>query len=125
VLNEKTCYDELVQYYNAFNGIIPSESCSVMFRLDNSDDGINFNQFVRTHNLNNTVDKSTKIVYISNSKLPKPLVKNDWMPTAAISRHSGYAGRGSKVETFIDSLDLVMYYEDDVSPWKRNSIEKI
>ena len=125
VLNDKDCYNELVSYQNAFNGIIPNESCSVMFRLENNNEGIEFNQYIQRHNLNNLVDNSTKIVYISNSKLPKPLVKNEWKPSAAISTHSSYGGRGSKVDTFIDSLDLVLYYEDQVSPWKRNSIEKI
>ena len=125
VLNEKTCYDELVEYTNAFNGIIPNESCSVMFRLENNSDGVEFNQYIQKHNLNNLVDNNTKIVYISNNKLPKPLVKNDWRPSAAISNHSAYGGRASKVDTFVNGLDLVLYYEDNVSPWKRNTIEKI
>lgn len=124
ILNEKTCYDELVQYHRAFNGIIPEESCSVMFRLDNAD-GAEFNQYIKRHNLNNLVDKNTKIVYINNSKIPKPLLKGEWRPITAISNHSGYRGGSSKVDTYVESMDLVMHYDDDVSPWKRKIIEKI
>ena len=43
---------------------------TVMFRLDNKDqDALEFNRYIKEHNLNNPVDKSTKIVYISNNKL--------------------------------------------------------
>ena len=123
ILNEKTCYDELVKYHSAFNGIISEDNCSVMFRLDNAD-GAEFNQYIRRHNLNGLVDKNTKIVYISSNKIPKPLLKSEWQPIAVITNHSGRSG-ASKVDTYIESMDLVIHYDDDVSPWKRKIIEKI
>lgn len=124
VLTEKTCYDELIKYHRAFEGIIPNESCSVMFRLDNAD-GAEFNQYIKRHNLNNLVDNDTKIVYINSSKIPKPLLKSDWQPIAAITNSSGYRSNTSKVDTYIENLDLIIHYDDDVSPWKRRIIEKI
>ena len=85
VLSENNCFDELVQFHQAFNGIIPNERCSVLFRLDNDNEGVEFNQYIKSNNLNNKVDNNTKIVYISNNKVPKPLLKSDWFPVAAIT----------------------------------------
>jgi hypothetical protein len=93
-----------------------------MFRLDNTV-GSDFNEYIKINNLNNLVDKSTKIVYISSSKVPKPLLQADWHPSAAITTYSGY-GAG-KVDTLLDALDLVIHYDNESSPWKRNRIEKI
>jgi len=125
ILNEKTCYDELVNFHRSFNGIIPNKDCSVMFRLENNVDGAEFNQYIQNNNLNNPIDNHTKIVYISSNKLPKPLLKAHWQPSAALFNKSDYAGRHNKVDTFVANLDLVLYYDDDISPWKRNAIEKI
>ena len=115
VLNEKFCYDELIQFHRAFNGIIPNESCSVLFRLDNNTDGTEFNQYIRANNLNNKVDNNTKIVYISNNKVPKPLLTSDWAPVTAITTSSNRS-HGAKTEAYIEMLDLVMHYDSDVSP---------
>ena len=57
---------------------------SVCFRLQNvwipeEDKKITdpFNQYITEQELNNSVDKSTKVVYINNNKLPKPLLKRN------------------------------------------------
>jgi hypothetical protein len=124
VLNEKHCYSELVQFHKAFNGIIPNESCSVLFRLDNDADGAEFNQYIRRYNLNNPVDNNTKIVYISNNKIPKPLLQSDWFPSAAITTDTSRSPR-AKTDSYLVGLDLVIHYDEDVSPWKSKLIEKI
>lgn len=125
VLNESNCYDELVEYHKAFNGIILNESCSVMFRLDNNDDGIEFNQYIQSHQLNNQVDESTKIVYISNNKVPKPLLKSNWSPSCVITNFSGKTYGSGKVDSYMTEFDLVIHYDDQLSPWYRKNIEKI
>ena len=124
VLTEKDCYSELVQFHKAFNGIIPNESCSVLFRLDNNPDGVDFNQYIKRNNLNNLVDNSTKIVYINNNKIPKPMLKSDWLPSAAITTTTSRSP-GAKTDSYLEGLDLVMHYDDDVSPWKKKLIENI
>lgn len=124
ILNDETCHDELLQFYKAFNGIIPDESCSVLFRLDNTGEGKYFNQAVKQYNLNNPVDNNTKIVYINN-KLPKPLLKTSWAPISAITNYSGKTYGSDKLEAYLNDIDLVIHYDDDVSPWKRRLIEKI
>lgn len=124
VLNEKSCYDELVKFHRAFNGIISNSSCSVMFRLDNAD-GSDFNEYIRRNELNSPVDKNTKIVYINNNKIPKPLLKSDWNPLTAITTQSSYKGGSNKVDVYLSNLDLVIHYDNEASPWMRKSIEKI
>ena len=124
VLTEKDCYSELVQFHRAFNGIIPNESCSGLFRLDNNPDGVEFNQYIKHNNLNNLVDNSTKIVYINNNKIPKPMLKSDWLPSAAITTTTSRSP-GAKTDSYLEGLDLVMHYDDDVSPWKKKLIENI
>jgi len=47
---------------------------SVMFRLDNTS-GRDFNDYVRTFDLNMPIHENTKIVFISQ-KLPKPIIKS-------------------------------------------------
>jgi hypothetical protein len=97
----------------------------VVFRLDNDiSEGKEFNQYIKQHNLNNLVDKNTKIVYISNNKVPKPLLKSEWFPITAITTSSNRS-YGAKTDSYIDMLDLVIHYDDDVSTWKRNKIEKL
>ena len=124
VLEEKNCYSQLVKFHRAFNGIIPNESCSVLFRLDNNSEGVDFNQYIKQNSLNTPVDKNTKIVYISNNKIPKPLLKSDWFPITAITTSSSRS-YGGKTDSYVEMLDLVIHYEEDVSSWKRNVIEKL
>ena len=124
VLTEKDCYSELVKFHKAFNGIIPNESCSVLFRLDNDSDGVEFNQYVKRNNLNNLVDKDTKIVYISNNKIPKPMLQSNWVPSAAITTDTSRSPKG-RADSYLAGIDLVIHYDNDVSPWKTKSIENI
>ena len=124
VLTEKNCYSELTQFHKAFNGIIPNESCSVLFRLENNTEGAEFNQYIKRNNLNNLVDKNTKVVYISNNKIPKPMLKSEWLPSAAITSDTSRNSRG-KIDSYLEGLDLVIHYDNDVSPWKTKVIQKV
>ena len=93
-----------------------------MFRLNNKDqDALEFNRYIKEHNLNNPVDKSTKIVYINNNKVSKPLLSSNWKPITAITTNSR---QNNKVETYLGELDLVMHYNDDVI-WRGSQVEKI
>lgn len=127
VLNQSRCYDELVGFHKAFNGIIPSESCSVLFRLPNDQEGAEFNHYIHTNNLNNPVDSDTKIVYISNSKVPKPLLKSGWEFSSVISTTSARS-YASKSEPYMSTSDLVIYYDETISQmmrFQRDGIEEL
>lgn len=125
VISERNCYDELSRFHKAFSGIVTNAQCSVLFRMDNTTETAHFNDYIKDNELNNSVDNDTKIVYISSSKFPKPLLKARWYPQAAVTTYSGYIGNSNKVGDFLDTLDLVIHYDTESSSWKRNSIEKI
>jgi len=129
VLDKKDAMDEITELHQRFRNYIPSTQMSVMFRLDSTPKGNLFNHFVREQRLNNVVDKSTKIVYISTNKVPKPLIKTGWLPVSSFTL--GSKKNYSKVDGFITGTDLYMQYDDEASPFMTHSkyvtdkIEKI
>lgn len=102
---------------NFYKAILNSSEQSVLFRKEHKDDG--FNELVKHRNLNNWVDKNTKIVYISKDKLPKVLIKADWKPSAAICFESNL---DKNVNTYImNECDLILFREEYGSPFRRYS----
>ncbi len=97
--------------HNVLKNIIPREEMSVLFRLD-SPKGDEFNTYVKENNLNNMVDKHTKVVYINNIKLPKPLLRSDWKPSCVFAFRSSIGGRLQKVSMYTQTFDFQIYYED-------------
>jgi len=87
-------YEQVFSVYDFFRTLIPTEQQSVMFRLDNENNR-EFNEFVQEKNLNNWVDKSTKIVYINN-KLTKVLMKSQFSPIATLMFSNTSNGQISK-----------------------------
>ena len=117
VLDSKHAEDQLYEMANYFRDIIEPKEQSVLFRLEEADAG--FNQLIKDRKLNNWVDNNTKVVYTSNSKLPKIIVSNEWKPCVAFSYNSS-------MDKFVDSYikfncDLVVYREEAVSPFRRYS----
>lgn len=109
--------DQLHELANHFRDILNPEEQSVLFRLEDKDAG--FNQLIKDRKLNNWVDKSTKIVYINKSKLPKLLVNNEWKPGAAFCFTSS---TDRYVDSYISfNCDLVVYREEHMSPFRRHS----
>ena len=125
VLPKDTEYDVLSHTYKSFKNIIPNESISVLFRLDNdSEEGRDFNQFVKKNELNSPLDNSTKIVYISSNKIPKPLIASDWYPELGIVIKNFRLMRN--IQTYIENIDLVIHYDNVHLPWGHNKkIDKI
>lgn len=115
VLDRKTAHDGLLELHTRFRNYIPEKQMSVMFRLDSNPKGNEFNHFVREQRLNNIVDNSTKIVYISSNKVPKPLIKTNWHPISTFTL--GSKKNYTKVDSFITSTDLYIQYDDDASPF--------
>ena len=117
ILDKKDSEEQLYEMVNYYRDILPSECQSVLFRLEDSSSS--FNQLVKDRRLNNWVDKQTKIVYISADKLPKVLLNADWTP---ITVYSYYSRHSSTVESYVkNKCDLVVYREEDVSPFRRYS----
>ena len=117
ILDPLHAEEQLYTFVNHYRDILDAEEQSVLFRLEQKDAG--FNQLVKDRKLNNWVDISTKVVYISKSKLPKLLVKNGWKPSAAFCFTSS-------MDRFVDSYvsfncDLIVYREEHTSPMRRHS----
>lgn len=112
MLTDETPLDELVKVHKAFNNVIDNSESTVLFRLDNQQNS-SFNNYIKENNLNSPLDKNTKIVYISNNKIPKPLVKSEWRSCALLSMHS--FRYNSKAEAVASEIDLVIQFDNETS----------
>lgn len=122
VLSEKTCYDELSTIHNALTNIFYPEDMTVLFRLDNkTEDDKQFNQYIKEKNLNSPLDKSTKVVYISDTELKKTIFKTGWHPRTVVLLGSKRIDQ--KFATYLNEIDLVIHYDDNASLFSR--VEKI
>ena len=92
----------------------------VMFRLDNSiAENIDFNQYVKEHNLNGKISQdTTDVVYICGNKLPKPLIVSGWKPQAIVVLDNRRLNKF--VQLFIESSSLTIHY-DDIAPYWQNT----
>ena len=115
VLDGKDCESQLYEVAQFFRDLVPAEQQSVLFREEEADSG--FNQLIKQRNLNNWVDKNTKIVYINNNKLPKVLLETEWRPNCTFSYNSH---NNKNVQFYIRNVsDLVVYREETISPFVR------
>lgn len=121
-LQPQTDFDDLSHIYKCFKNIFSNDDFCVLYRKDNNTaENKYFNQFIKLNGLNNSLANNSKIVYTTQDKVTKTLLKNNWKPKSALVFG---CSRTNKMETYLNELDLVMYYDTDVSPFLRN-IEKI
>lgn len=121
-LDSETDLDDLTTVYHSFRNIFLSEDFCVLYRKDNdTQENKQFNQYIKENSLNNSLGNDSKIVYTTQDKLVKTLLKEDWRPKSALVFG---CTRQVKIKTYLDELDLVMYYDTDSSPFLRN-IEKL
>jgi hypothetical protein len=98
---------------NELSKIIPKEKINVFFRLKNEQPEYDkFNQFIRDNGLNNYIDSTTKVVFISRGRIPKPLLKANWKPTTAIITSNHDFGR---MAAYLNDFSTVYYYNSSVS----------
>ena len=117
ILDKDQAETQLHSMLTYYRDILNSDQQSVLFRLDDKNSG--FNQLVKDRKVNNWVDKSTKVVYISKDKLPKLLVNCEWQPTVALCFDSAV---DKSVNIFINNIcDLVIFREEYLSPFRRHS----
>ena len=117
ILDKENPEKQLHSMLNFYRDILDTSQQSVLFRLEDKNAG--FNQLVKDRKVNNWVDKSTKIVYTSNNKLPKLLVNNDWEPTVAFGFTSAI---DKNLNTYVNSMcDLIIFREEYGSTFRRYS----
>lgn len=115
--------DILVETHTSFKNIIPNEEISVLFRQDNDATGTTYNEYIKQNNLNNSVDENTKIVYIEQNKIPKPLIMKNWRFKTALLNSTVIS---SKTMTYLyDKSDLIINYDISTMWNSWNNSEKI
>lgn len=113
IINTDHEYEQLVTIYDEFSKYYTNSEQSVLFRLDNTNEGISFNNFIHDNNLNNSVDKATKVVYIKENKLPKPLLTSAWKPITLFCLRSYRLG--ANVENYFNTHCDMYISADDSS----------
>ena len=114
--------EQLNKVFLSFRNIFADEDSTVLYRKDNDNlENKQFNEYIRSNFLNNSLASSSKIVYTTQDKLVKTLLKNPWRPKSALVFG---CSRSNKMDIYLNELDLIMYYDNDVSPFLRD-IEKI
>ena len=98
--------------FSALHEKIPVEDITVFFRLESGQKNHSeFNQMVKDNHLNNYIGSNTKVVFIAKNKIPKPLLKADWKPNAAVMLSSHDFG---KTSAFLDDMSTVYYYNNSI-----------
>jgi len=126
-LNDISDLDNLQIVHHSFLNIFNSDEFCVLYRKENNTfENKEFNQYIKDHNINLPLAKTSKIVYTNVNKMSKTLIKSNWRPSAAILMGSV---RHTKMTPFLDELDLVIHYDTDISPFTKygstNSIENL
>jgi len=110
--------NQLHTTHKMFKNIVPNTEISVLTRCKSvSTFGKEFNDYVKDNQLNNSLAKNTKIVYITNKKIPKPLLTNSWDPEAVLicSSTKSY----TKVDRYIGTVDLQLQINGQDSFWNQ------
>lgn len=81
----------------------------IYFRFDNNTDANkNFNASISSLGFNQDLSNRTKVVGVSNNKLPKFLIKSPWYPKSVVSFTNNF--RNNKTSFYCDAVDLIVYY---------------
>ena len=116
VVDSRSAYQTVTKMYTALLKHLSSEEMTVFFRLDRSNSNyLEFNDFVKDNKLNNYIDDSIKVVFISKNKIPKPLVTSTWKPKSGllVSMHEY-----GKVAAYLNDLPAVYYYNNSILQYK-------
>jgi hypothetical protein len=117
--------DSLQLVHNSLKGFIEPHECSVLFRLD-SHVNPEFNSYIKKEKLNTTLDKSLKVVYINNNKIPKPLLRVQWRPLTVLMMDS--VRPSTVVSTYIEQANLVIHFDETMSQvmrFDKNGIQEL
>jgi hypothetical protein len=106
----KKCLDELTTLSENLKDFGIYDNVGIYFRLDNNDNGREFNQYIANNSYNCQLNSDTKVVGVQSGKIPKFLLKTDWKPMSVISL--GAQLRHSKTAVYANCCDLIITYSD-------------
>ena len=115
---EKDSLEDLHKTHKLFKNIVDDKDVSVLVRCKNGTTfGKEFNDYIKDNRLNNSLAKSTKIVYITSKKIPKPLLTSEWEPEAVLIGDSTRSY--TKVDKYIGTIDLQLQINGQDSYWNQ------
>lgn len=114
ILPDNNAEDALSSSYESLKNILTPSEVTVMFRLDN-DTNKSFNQFIKDKQIGSPLDNDKKVVYISNNKIPKPLLDQNMYFGCAIVY--GDIRLNTNVQTYFNQQELGIYYCNELSPF--------
>ncbi len=82
----------------------------IYFRFEKVSDTAKFNSAIAEYNFNKVLSDDTAVVGISNSKIPKFMIKMQWKPRTVISFTNNFKNNKSYVYT--NDVDLIVYYNN-------------
>jgi hypothetical protein len=89
-----------------FNNI--SEEVGVYFRYNKDVDTDQFNHEIASLGYNKNLSDATIVAGISNSKIPKFLIKMGWKPSTVISFTNSF--KSNRTYVYFSDVDLIIYY---------------
>jgi hypothetical protein len=110
IFNEFTPLECIEQLVNLKNSLDESnkDNVGIYFRFDNKKTGSEFNKIISENSFNKKLDTTSKIIGISNGKIPKFMIANEWYPDAVISFTNSF--RNNRSVLYCNSCDLIIYY---------------
>lgn len=108
--NVKNCFRELEDFSENLEKNRIFDNVGIYFRLDNDENGKEFNNLIKEKSYNCQLDDQTKIVGVQGGKIPKFLLKSDWSPMSVISLGNNL--RNSKTAVYASRCDLIITYTD-------------
>jgi hypothetical protein len=93
---------------NAVTELGLTEDIGIYFRYEKGTDVDHFNQEISILGYNKNLTPNTLLAGISNSKLPKFMIKDQWKPETVITFTNSF--RSNKTFVYCSDVDLVVYY---------------
>ena len=109
-MDQKSIVAEMKKFSESLLDAGIYDQVGIYFRLDNSENGKEFNQLIADRQYNARLTTDTKVVGVQSGKIPKFLLKTDWKPMSVIS--IGNTLRHSKTAVYANCCDLVISYTD-------------
>ena len=115
---EKDSLEDLHKKHKLFKNIVDDKDISVLVRCKNGTTfGKEFNDYIKDNKLNNSLAKTTKVVYITSKKIPKPLLTSGWEPEAVLIGDNTRSY--TKVDKYIGTIDLQLQINGQDSYWNQ------
>lgn len=96
------------------------DNVGIYYRYDKTEDKENFNKEIARLGYNKNLSEHTVVAGISNTKLPKFMIKNEWKPETVISFTNIF--KSNKTYVYCNEVDLIIYY-GNTSPLDKDVYE--